>query len=273
MLFKSYNPSVSLQPFIDEYVIICSDGNNDDPATDKFIPRLGEAMLFHFHNVPQILKDGVFIQFPKVFFLRQQKRYEYIEPGQDSDILIVRLKPGAIYRLFNISPLEFSFEFKDASLSYGNEVNTLYELMAEESNVDNRVHHIESFLTERLSSMVPLVKAEVVSKAIRLIMNSNGCIAVSEIGSILSVEVRSLRRYFHYQIGISVKSFIRLVKFNYIVFELIKNPTTQMLDIVTRFGYFDQTHFINDFKEIYGETPFTFLKKDKQNTKIISAIR
>jgi AraC-like DNA-binding protein len=273
MFFKSYEPSVPLQLFIDEYIIIYSDENNDDPATDKFIPRLGEAMLFHFRDVSQILKDGRFVPFPRVFFLRQQKGYDYIEPGQNSDILIVRFKPGAIFQLFNISPLEFSFEYKDASLAYGNEVNILYELMAEEANIDNRIHHLESFFTGKRSSIIPSVKTETVTKAVDLIMKRNGCITVSELTSLLSVEERSLRRYFHYQVGISVKLFIRLVKFNNIILELIKNPTTEMMDIVTKFGYFDQTHFINDFKDIYGETPFSFLKRDKQNAQIISAIQ
>ena len=273
MFFKSYKPSVPLQLFIDEYVIIYSDENNDDPVTDKFIPRLGEAMLFHFRDVSQILRDGVFIRFPRVFFLRQQKRYDYIEPGLDSDVLIVRFKPGAIYRLFNISPLEFSLEYKDASLAYESDVNILYELMTEETDIDNRIHHLESFFTGRLSLIISSAKTEAVTEAVDLVMKSNGCITVADLIPMLSVEERSLRRYFHYQVGISIKSFIRLVKFNNIILGLIKNPTIEMMDIVARFGYFDQTHFINDFKDIYGETPFTFLKRDKQNTQIISAIQ
>jgi AraC-like DNA-binding protein len=273
MFFKSYKPSAPLQHFIDEYVVIYSDENTNDPATDKFIPRMGEAMLFHFRDVSQILRNDVFLCLPRVFFIRQHINYEYIEPGQDSDVLIVRFKPGAIYRLFSISPLEFDLGFKDASLAYGDTVNALYNQLAEETDIGTRILCLETFFTEKLPSLISSVKTDVVSEAVDLIVKSKGCILVSGLASSLSVEERSLRRYFHFQVGIKVKSFIRLVKFNNIILELMKNPTTEMMDIVARFGYFDQTHFINDFKDIFGETPFTFLKRDKQNTQIISAIK
>jgi len=66
---------------------------------------------------------------------------------------------------------------------------------------------------------------------------------------------RQLRRLFKYYIGDTPKSFSKVVQFQNI---LGAKPSTQSLKQNKLFydlGYYDQAHFIKDFKNFYGVTP------------------
>ena len=69
------------------------------------------------------------------------------------------------------------------------------------------------------------------------------------------ISPRQLRRLFEYYIGDSTKTFSKVVRFQNI---LKAKPSTQSLRENKLFydtGYFDQAHFIKDFKNFYGVTP------------------
>lgn len=275
MLYKSYKPSVTLQPYVEEYIIIGSNDKNDHVATDKFIPRLGGAMLFHLGNTPNLKQDDKTIALPKVFLTGQQNKYSFIEPMQQFDMVITRFKPTGIYYLFEIPPIEISNGFVDATQYFGVEVEMLYQQIAETVTIDDRIVLAEAFFLNKLmhSKTNSDKDRDLINNIIDKIIESKGCIKIKELIRPLPIEERTLRRKFQIQTGSNVKTFSRLVKFNNIIQELIQNPSIKMMDIVTSYGYFDQTHFINDFKDIYGETPFFFLKRNKQNAQNISAIK
>lgn len=69
------------------------------------------------------------------------------------------------------------------------------------------------------------------------------------------ISVRQLRRLFEFYIGDTVKGFSQVIRFQNI-FQL--NPSVQYFRENKPFfdlGYYDQTHFIKEFKQFYGITP------------------
>ena len=66
---------------------------------------------------------------------------------------------------------------------------------------------------------------------------------------------RQLRRIFDYYIGTTAKSFSNVIRFQYI---LNAKPSQQSLKnnkLYFDVGFFDQAHFIKNFKTFYGVTP------------------
>ncbi|MEO0473375.1 MAG: helix-turn-helix domain-containing protein, partial [Bacteroidota bacterium] len=66
---------------------------------------------------------------------------------------------------------------------------------------------------------------------------------------------RQLRRWFHHYYGESPKVFSKVVRFQ----ELLRaKPSAQSLKahkIYFDHGYYDQAHFIKEFRHFYGKTP------------------
>lgn len=75
------------------------------------------------------------------------------------------------------------------------------------------------------------------------------------------ISSRHLRRLFNYYIGDTAKMFSKVVRFQHI---LKNNPTVTELRARKSYleiGYYDQSHFINDFKLFYGITPTRAFEK------------
>ena len=75
----------------------------------------------------------------------------------------------------------------------------------------------------------------------------------------LNITERSLERYFKQYVGISPKLYARINRFQTALETLRKSNFDSLTDIAYQNNYFDQSHFIRDFKEFAGTTPKHFL--------------
>ncbi|GEP90398.1 transcriptional regulator, AraC family [Chitinophaga terrae (ex Kim and Jung 2007)] len=90
--------------------------------------------------------------------------------------------------------------------------------------------------------------------AIHLILRHCGTIDIEQ-GLDTGISSRQLRRLFDYYVGDTAKTFSKVVRFQHI---LRAKPSTQSLRKNKLFfdaGYYDQAHFIKEFRNFYGVTP------------------
>lgn len=127
---------------------------------------------------------------------------------------------------------ELQFEFSNFDL-------TLQALTKENFNIDNR-------FTEALLTILKRKRN------------------ISDIKNIcLGISPRQLRRLFTNHIGISPKHFSRVIRFQHV---LNTYYDQENIDNSSYFdsGYYDQAHFIKDFRKFYGITPTQALKRNLQ---------
>lgn len=90
--------------------------------------------------------------------------------------------------------------------------------------------------------------------AIELILKNLGMLDIEK-DIDTGISTRQLRRLFEFYIGDTAKTFSKVVRFQNI---LKAKPSSQGLRQNKLFfdvGYYDQTHFIKEFKNFYGVTP------------------
>ncbi len=80
------------------------------------------------------------------------------------------------------------------------------------------------------------------------------------------ISQRHLRRLFKQYIGGTVKSFSKIVRFQYSLNRLTASHSSTFTPVLYDAGYYDQAHFIRDFKTFYGNTPA--LAKSKLHSDI-----
>ena len=71
---------------------------------------------------------------------------------------------------------------------------------------------------------------------------------------------RQLRRIFLQRLGVGMHTFSRIVRINRAV-GMMQTVGTGMASIANEVGFFDQPHFIHDFKALCGVSPSAYLKK------------
>ena len=165
----------------------------------------------------------------------------------------VILQPYAIPLLFGISSLETCNQLIDLPSIVGTVGVALTEQMLTVKDNFTRVQIINRFLKKRLQDFK---RPEIVNAA-QLICRKSGLVDVKQIAMQAFLSQRQFERNFKELIGFSPKSFARLVRFKSLINNYSKGDKS-LTQVAYDFGYYDQSHFIQEFKSFSGYRPNTY---------------
>jgi len=129
------------------------------------------------------------------------------------------------------------------------------------TNTQERIQIIEAFLLEKFSEKSTV--DTIVKTTIDAIMSANGTISINSILEEDLTKRRQLERKFLKQIGISPKKLGKIIRLQTALKMILKRQSTNLTQIAYESEYFDQAHFIKDFKEFTGINPKKFLNNEK----------
>ena len=92
------------------------------------------------------------------------------------------------------------------------------------------------------------------------IIQKNGVIKIKGLEEKFKIGLRTLEKEFIQHIGLSPKEFARVTRFNALFAEIKTDPSVSWSEIIDKYGYYDQSHFIRDFQHFTGQSPTDFLK-------------
>jgi AraC-like DNA-binding protein len=119
-----------------------------------------------------------------------------------------------------------------------------------------RIRALEQFFMPRLG----LVKAFSGKEALLEIISSRGKISIGELSADLNISARKLQRIFKEAVGVSAKTYQRLVRFSN-AYAMLQKEQLSKTEVAYVGGYFDQSHFNLDFKSFAGEDPSSYFGK------------
>ena len=96
-----------------------------------------------------------------------------------------------------------------------------------------------------------------VDAAVQAILRSRGTASVDDVAAEANVSRQHLGRLFAHHVGISPKTFARVIRFRSAL-DLARNGADSWADVAARLGYADQSHLISEFREYAGSTPVPF---------------
>ena len=83
-----------------------------------------------------------------------------------------------------------------------------------------------------------------------------------------NISIRSLERMFNKYVGVSASTYFTLNRFHVSTNQLLYNNFHKFSDLAFDNGYFDQMHFIRDFKRFTGNTPKSFIQQQNSILQI-----
>ena len=129
----------------------------------------------------------------------------------------------------------------------------LEEELAEAKSDNERIASVEKFLIARMRNTEP---DKLVLAALALIHKSKGNIRISELMDQLHISQSPLEKRFRQAVGTSPKKFASIVRLKNVV--LHYNPKSSLTELGYAAGFYDQAHFIKEFKAFTGDTPEKF---------------
>ena len=131
------------------------------------------------------------------------------------------------------------------------------ELLAMEDDA-SMVALAEAFLRQRLPAMDPLViqAGEIVDG----IVHDRTLTSVEQLVQRWGIDKRRLQRIFSEYVGVSPKWVINRYRLHEAVERLAEGGTVDWAQLALDLGYFDQAHFIRDFRKLVGRPPAAYTR-------------
>ena len=98
------------------------------------------------------------------------------------------------------------------------------------------------------------------------VLDSGGRASVDDMARLAGVSQRHLRRLFLEQTGLTPKMFCRVVRFRNLLNGWQKRGPLNWAERALEAGYYDQSHMVNDFRELGGLTPGEYAMSVFSNT-------
>ena len=102
-------------------------------------------------------------------------------------------------------------------------------------------------------------------------MQSHGQTDMDELAGMVSVNRRNIERRFATSIGMSPKQLSRAVRLQATLRMLEQKNFTSLTSLAYENGYYDQAHFIKDFKEFTGIKPKSFYARNLRLAALFSS--
>lgn len=251
MIFNTYIPPKQLAGVVRYYWSL--DGKLS--PTEKYIHRTlanhCPELIFHYGGEFKEIVSGNKIE--KTFRTGLHGQTNIIRrftAENNCGIFGAMLEPYAIPILFNSSATEVKNQLIDLELLMGREGGEIAEQMILAKNNNHRIALMDHFLTKRLNA----INSTEIIFAVKNICSEMGNVNVRHIAKHACLSQRQFERNFKNLVGFTPKSFARLVRFKSLVDNYTKRGQT-LTEIAYDFGYYDQSHFIHDFKQFSGYNP------------------
>ncbi|SIN90855.1 AraC-type DNA-binding protein [Chitinophaga niabensis] len=245
MIFKRILPPPGLGRIIECYWIAESEDNR--PAKEKIIPDGFPEMIFHYGDPYRInLHHGNWELQTQSLLAGQIRRHFFLENTGKSGVLGIKLQPTALAHLFDISMHTLTDKVADLSTLLTVPLQTL---LCSAAPHDEKINALNQWF-----NTFPLPGTNHAGKAIELIREYKGALSVADVIAQLGISERHLERLFKRYVGLSPKFYARIIRFNHI-FHLNQERNPDWTHLAFNAGYYDQSHFIRNFKAFTGEDP------------------
>ena len=255
MHFESINPRESLKELVKEIWVY--ENQNPKPEKQKIIPDGFSEIIFHYGDPYQINLSGRWELQSQVLFSSQISKFFFLRNTGASGMIGLKLYPTSFYEIFGQSVERYTDKVMALTTILGEEQIPMIDELFVNSSISTRLEILQDWLEKR--SAQPQLKARSI---VRSILDSHGMVNIDQLAEEHSIGLRQAERLFKKIIGLTPKFFSRIVRFNYI-FKLIESMNESWIKIALQSGYFDQSHFIKNFKEFTGEEPTAYGFEEK----------
>lgn len=173
----------------------------------------------------------------------------------------IRFLPGRFSYFFSHPLKELVDNMIPCSDVWGHLLETFESQLFNAPSTGVRVTFAESFLLGQLTSAKKVPDARFLA-ILDSVFQHHGQIRFNG-DSIHGISPRQLRRIFDRHVGVSPKAFARIVRFQSAMQHMLQVSEKEWGQRCLDFGYYDQAHFIHEFKTFFGIPPLSanFLQK------------
>ena len=191
---------------------------------------------------------------PRAIVVGTRAGYGVVDTADMEELVGILIQPGGFAGLFG-ERADLFFE-RSIGLEEVWAGTSLTDRLCEVPTPVEKLKTLEVFLTGRLHLHPGTRRSELVDQALQLFQKEG--FYVAECARSVGVSERRLSQVFREQVGMSPKMWCRIRRFQTAVRALHHGVDVPWAELALRCGYYDQSHFANDFRAFSGINPTTY---------------
>lgn len=239
-----YPASEDLGYFIERYWIVEWDLPEEEAYTQKILTHPCINMV--------IEREKSFI-----YGIEQNSSSQHLQ-GKGS-VFGIKFKPGGFYPFLKAPVSRITGKKIPIPAIFTSFSRQLEEEVLNMQDHGDRVERMEKFLRDHIPEPDPT--AARISAIVDRIWDDRHLTKVDDLVLEFGISKRTLQRLFQQYVGVSPKWVIRRYRLHEAAEQLTEGTRINWLDLALKLGYYDQAHFINDFKTIVGRSPEEYAKQ------------
>lgn len=254
MNYDIQEPSSLLKPFVRYYWAL--EANISGPTEPyRVIPQGCVEVMFFYRAPYSDVRSGS--PLPHTIITGQQSSFFDLQALGNIGIFSVQFEPHGA-KMFFKTPIN---EVMNLSVSLtdfaGSDAAELEERIVLAASNRERHEIMENYLLSRLIEK-EYDDFKRINSVVSMIKEQRGEVSLEQMSYTSCLGKRQLGRVFQRIVGMTPKQYLKIVRFQHVLTTKQHNPDMNLTRLAFECGYYDQAHFVNDFKRITGYSPRKF---------------
>ena len=245
-----YVPSEEISFFVEHFWIVEWDLSGNDPFVSETLPHPCVHVVFE--------KERSYV----IGVTKEKFSRTLVDKGI---VFGIKFKPGGFYPFVKNSVSSFTNRLIDLTDIFGDRSDSIEKTILNLSGHDEMTACAEKFLHEILPERDENIVT--INKIAERIIADRKIIRVDDLVDLFKLNKRQLQRLFNEYVGINPKWMIKRYRLHEAAERLAVLPKTDLTELAIDLGYYDQAHFVKDFKSIVGKPPEKYAKQISANSQ------
>jgi AraC-like DNA-binding protein len=247
-------PSAELTPFVKQYWGIEDSLSGNNNYSIKIVPTGLIELDFYLGYKPEIKQPDRSITEYAILNGQQKQHYD-IQIADNLFMFSVIFQPAGAMFFFDVPLNKLSNQNVPLKYLFKNSLDMLESELYEAENFDERTKIMNRYLLGILRQNYRDFEYNRIYESIKHINQVNGSVDIETLASRACLSRKQFERTFQTGVGITPKQFLRIVRFQYSLYNKSINSNITLTELAYKCGYYDQSHMIADFKSLTGLTP------------------
>jgi AraC-like DNA-binding protein len=252
--YQEYLPTKSLESFVACYWTVDFNASETNKL-HRVIPDGCVDIIFNLRS-PSFSK-GAFVS-------GLMTKFEVITLSQDYSLFGIRFFLDTVQHFLRYPVSEFIGNHVFLEEIWGNEGLFLMENIISSTQISEIIEKVE-FKLMKFFLLNEIKTDRLLQTSMHYMYAHQGTISLRSLSEKLHYSERHIRRTFQKELGVSPKELLNIIRFQSLLQELYIVPQSCFTDIAVKYGYYDQPHFIKNFKSLYGIVPSKIFRLNQQD--------
>lgn len=230
------------------------------------------SLVFNLEDSFKLFTDTQFnqhIDYKKYWVAGLQTKPRSVESYGRSKMIMVQFKPAGAFTVLHDPLHYFTNDYVNLDAVFAGEAEDIWEQLQEAKNLIQQVRIVEGFLFQKINKAK--LPSEKLLNSVDLLFSETCHLSIQQICTHLNISRKHLNELAKNFAGVSPKTLTSLNRLQKTLKTMSSSSGDKLTDLAYELDYFDQAHFINDFRRLTDLKPSDYARivDKKQSLKLV----